>query len=202
MTTQTPHDHPDGGPERVGPQNPYEAARHVPEPDLDANAPYLRSADVQRLNRKALMFLAGIILLLLVVAFWIFRSAVSDRGDEASGKSPGEQLVIPAAPKDLPDLPPEQPTVAAEPELPPLPVVNEYPPPPAPTFSPSPSMERTELTLRERRMMDFAGNTRSPAAQSDPVPGVMSRAATRTLSVSTCCWAVCAGAGACCERTH
>ena len=83
MTTQTPHDHPDGGPERVGPQNPYEAARHVPEPDLDANAPYLRSADVQRLNRKALMFLAGIILLLLVVAFWIFRSAVSDRGGGA-----------------------------------------------------------------------------------------------------------------------
>ncbi|QND79861.1 TrbI/VirB10 family protein [Pseudoxanthomonas mexicana] len=174
MTTQTPHDHPDGGPERVGTQNPYEAARHVPEPDLDANAPYLRSADVQRLNRKALMFLAGIILLLLVVAFWIFRSAVSDRGDEASGKSPGEQLVIPAAPKDLPDLPPEQPTVAAEPELPPLPVVNEYPPPPTPNFSPSLSMERMELTLRERRMMDFAGNSRSPSAQSDPVPGVMS----------------------------
>lgn len=44
---QTPNDHPDKGPDHAGPRNPYEAARHVPEPDLDANAPYLRSADVQ-----------------------------------------------------------------------------------------------------------------------------------------------------------
>lgn len=174
MTTQTPHDHPEEGSERTVSQNPYQRAAPAVDPDLDANAPYLRSADVQRLNRKALMFLAGIVLLLLFVAFWIFRSAVSDRSDEAQTKSRSEQLVIPAAPKDLPELPPEQPAVVAEPELPPLPLVSEYSPTPVPAFPSTPSMERMELTLRERRMMDFAGNARSSTAQADAVPGVMS----------------------------
>lgn len=174
MTTQTPHDHPEEGSERVVPQNPYQRAAPAADPDLDANAPYLRSSDVQRLNRKALMFLAGIVLLLLFVAFWIFRSAVSDGSDEAQTSSRSEQLVIPAAPKDLPELPPEQPAVVAEPELPPLPLVSEYSPTPVPAFPSTPSMERMELTLRERRMMDFAGNARSSAAQTDAVPGVMS----------------------------
>ena len=174
MTTQTPHDHPEEDSERVVPQNPYQRAAPAADPDLDANAPYLRSSDVQRLNRKALMFLAGIVLLLLFVAFWIFRSAVSDGSDEARTSSRSEQLVIPAAPKDLPELPPEQPAVVAEPELPPLPLVSEYSPTPVPAFPSTPSMERMELTLRERRMMDFAGNARSSTAQTDAVPGVMS----------------------------
>lgn len=174
MTTQTPHDHPEEGSERVVPQNPYQRAAPAADPDLDANAPYLRSSDVQRLNRKALMFLAGIVLLLLFVAFWIFRSAVSDGSDEVQTSSRSEQLVIPAAPKDLPELPPEQPAVVAEPELPPLPLVSEYSPTPVPAFPSTPSMERMELTLRERRMMDFAGNARSSTAQTDAVPGVMS----------------------------
>ncbi|HEV7271722.1 TrbI/VirB10 family protein [Pseudoxanthomonas sp.] len=174
MTTQTPHDHPEEGSERVVPQNPYQRAAPAADPDLDANAPYLRSSDVQRLNRKALMFLAGIVLLLLFVAFWIFRSAVSDGSDEVQTSSRSEQLVIPAAPKDLPELPPEQPAVVAEPELPPLPLVSEYSPTPVPAFPSTPSMERMELTLRERRMMDFAGNARSSTAQTDAVPSVMS----------------------------
>lgn len=174
MTTQTPHDHPEEGSERAVPQNPYQRAAPAADPDLDANAPYLRSSDVQRLNRKALMFLAGIVLLLLFVAFWIFRSAVSDGSDEARTGSHSEQLVIPAAPKDLPELPPEQPAVVAEPELPPLPLASEYSPTPVPAFPSTPSMERMELTLRERRMMDFAGNARSSTGQTDAVPGVMS----------------------------
>jgi len=155
-------------------RNPYEqSGRPGSEPDLDANAPYLRSVDVQRLNRKALLFLVGIVLLLLAVAFWIFSSAVSDSGDDVAGKSRGEQLVIPAAPKDLPELPPEQPAMVAEPDLPPLPVVDESPAVPSLNFPQTPSPESAELTLRDRRIMDASGN-RASSGQSGSVPGVMS----------------------------
>src|SRR3546814_7886012 len=42
--------------------NPYFAGHQEQDtPDLDANAPFLRSNEEQRLNRKALGFLAGII---------------------------------------------------------------------------------------------------------------------------------------------
>ena len=154
---QTPNDHPDKGPDHAGPRNPYEAARHVPEPDLDANAPYLRSADVQRLNRKALMFLAGIIVLMLLVVFWIFSGGLSSKTEEAQARAKGEQVVIPAAPRDLPELPPEAAPVAVEPDLPPLPVVEDTAPSAASMMAmPTGMPERQELSLRERRMLDMA----------------------------------------------
>ena len=154
---QTPNDHPDNAPDHAGPRNPYEAARHVPEPDLDANAPYLRSADVQRLNRKALMFLAGIIVLMLLVVFWIFSGGLSSKTEEAQARTKGEQVVIPAAPRDLPELPPEAAPVAVEPDLPPLPVVEDTAPSAASMMAmPSGMPERQELSLRERRMLDMA----------------------------------------------
>ena len=154
---QTPNDHPDKGPDHAGPRNPYEAARHVPEPDLDANAPYLRSADVQRLNRKALMFLAGIIVLMLLVVFWIFSGGLSSKTEEAQPRAKGEQVVIPAAPRDLPELPPEAAPVAVEPDLPPLPVVEDTAPSAASMMAmPTGMPERQELSLRERRMLDMA----------------------------------------------
>jgi len=154
--------------------NPYQqGGRPGAEPDLDANAPYLRSVDVQRLNRKALLFLGGIVLLLLAVAFWIFSTAVSDSDDDVAGKSRGEQLVIPAAPKDLPELPPEHPAMVTEPDLPPLPVVDESPAVPTFNFPQTPSAENAELTLRDRRIMDASGN-RASSGQSGSVPGVMS----------------------------
>lgn len=159
----------------TAPQNPYQkGSRSAPEPDLDANAPYLRSSDVQRLNRKALLFLGGIVLLLLAVAFWIFSTAVSDSGEEAAAKSRGEQVVIPAAPKDLPELPPEQPAMVAEPDLPPLPMVDQSPTTPIVAFPQSASVESVELTLRDRRIMDASGNNRAASGQAGSVPGVMS----------------------------
>ena len=62
------------------PPNPYQARQEAAAaPDLDAAAPYLSSTEVQRLNRKALLFLAGLVLLLLLAAVLIFNSAMSDR---------------------------------------------------------------------------------------------------------------------------
>lgn len=172
---QTPYDQPDMGPERAAPQSPYQTSRPAPEPDLDANAPYLRSADVQRLNRKALLFLGGIILLLLLSAFWIFNSVVSDPDGETAKRAQGEQVVIPAAPKDLPELPPEQPAMAAESNLPPLPVIDDTPhPPPGLAFPDMSNATSNQPTLRERRIMDGAGMGGGAAGQSSGMAGVMS----------------------------
>ncbi|MCH6482406.1 hypothetical protein MMG85_02320 [Pseudoxanthomonas sp. LH2527] len=173
--SQTPHDHPEMGSEQAAPRSPYQTSRPQADPDLDANAPYLRSADVQRLNRKALIFLGGIVLLLLLTAFWIFNSVVSDPEDGAARKPPGEQVVIPAAPKDLPDLPPEQPAVVAEPSLPPLPVIDDTPPPPTSLAIPEMGGATSNLpTLRERRIMDVSGMGAGGSGQSSTMPGVMS----------------------------
>ncbi|GGK01356.1 TrbI/VirB10 family protein [Luteimonas terricola] len=65
-------------------------------PDLDAAAPALRVEDVQRLNRKALVFLAGIVLLLVLAIVGMMR-AVGGGGDTAV--APREQAVV------IPDLP-------------------------------------------------------------------------------------------------
>src|SRR5690606_3589879 len=74
--------------------NPYFAGHQEQDtPDLDANAPFLRSDEEQRLNRKALGFLAGIIVLLVVAAAFIYSSATS--GEEGTRKPAEEQVVIP-----------------------------------------------------------------------------------------------------------
>src|SRR3546814_1686605 len=58
-------------------------------PDLDANAPFLRSDEEQRLNRKALGFLAGIVVLLVVAAIFVYNSATS--GEEEVRKPDEER---------------------------------------------------------------------------------------------------------------
>ena len=68
----TPENDPNPSPYGQGPAaqepsaNPYYGhAQAEAAPDLDASAPQLRSAEEQRLNRKALLFLGGILVLLL-----------------------------------------------------------------------------------------------------------------------------------------
>lgn len=148
------------GPGGRGPANPYEA-RLGQQADLDADAPVLQSAEVQRLNRRALVFLAGIVLLLGGLAYWVFSGGGPTGEDARPRTQTAEQIVIPAAPRDLPELPVARPPVP-QPELPPLPVIED----PRPTASggmgdalsggvfpgnPSPS-------LVERRMQDVAAS--------------------------------------------
>ncbi|WP_164116451.1 TrbI/VirB10 family protein [Stenotrophomonas maltophilia] len=60
--------------------NPYFGTTQAePAPDLDAAAPQLRSAEEQRLNRKALLFLGGIVLLLMAMGFLLFRKGQDDK---------------------------------------------------------------------------------------------------------------------------
>lgn len=158
----------DSGPSRdaIG-SNPYYANQQTQPPDLDAGAPTLRSADMQRLNRKAFVFLAGIVLLLLVMGYLVFRSSGSDQDDVA--KQPREERVVipelpqaPAAEVAAPD-----PIELAQPSLPPLPPetpVRDMPSIPEPTGPQGP-------TLLERRIMAEAaesGYQGQGSQQSDP----------------------------------
>jgi type IV secretion system protein VirB10 len=63
--------------------------------DLDAAAPLLHSGEAQRLNRKALAFLAGIILLLIGSVLWLFSGA----GASTQGPRSREEKV------EIPELP-------------------------------------------------------------------------------------------------
>ena len=169
----TPHDE-HGGPAREpAPPNPYQERQAPARPDLDAGTPHLQASEMQRLNRKALLFLGGIVLLLLCVAFWIFSGAMS-RADERGPKARSEQVVIPAAPRDLPELPPERPIPPPLPELPPLPVYETTASSPPPSMSmPTPGWaERPGLSLQERRMMDVAGAA-GAGSGGDGVPGML-----------------------------
>jgi type IV secretion system protein VirB10 len=153
-------------------RNPDAGDAHALPPglhDLDANAPLLRSGDAQRLNRKALLFLAGIILLLIGSAFWLFSSAGasaqnSRRREEkveipelpqvatpASAIAPAPILAVPMAnaPEALPPLPAQ-----------PIPLASDSAP-----SSAAVGRQPRLPTLVERRM---GRDTGPPGAAVDP----------------------------------
>lgn len=137
-----------------GPAGPGHYAARQAAPDLDASAPVLRPEDVQRLNRKALVFLAAIVLLLVLAIAGMLRAV---GGDEAAKQSPREQEVV------IPDLP----RIGATAEPPPAPVpmpMEPVPVVPLPSGEPStlrpspwgmPSPSRLQAppgpSLRDRR---------------------------------------------------
>lgn len=146
--------------------NPYYATQQsASPPDLDANAPQLKSNELQRLNRKALMFLAGIVALLVLAAFWMIKSAGS--GDDKVAKPVREEKVV------IPELPgsagvPAEPEpieveqYAAAPALPPLPSEqgpdpSEYQDVPPPPRAPS-LMERRMSASTDSANVDAPGN--------------------------------------------
>lgn len=149
--------------------NPYatqfERPATPPAPDLDAAAPELRSSDMQRMNRRALGFVAALVLLLGLAAIWMVGNLT--RSDKA--QKPKEELVtIPAAPQLPPPLPraptppPVAPIALAPSALPPLP-----PGPQAPAGPQKP-------TLLERRIASSSSTVAvseaeaTQAAQSPP----------------------------------
>jgi len=154
-------------------QNPYYANRsRESAPDLDAGAPLLKHNDLQRLNRKALLFLAGIIALLIMMTVWLVGSATS--ADGATARPREETVVIPELPRDSTGVaegaPPVELAEYATPDanaLPPLPVE------PAPAQSTYASEYPVALpprasTLRERRMNNIGSNEQAAEAPVDP----------------------------------
>lgn len=140
--------------------NPYLGTHAPAAPDLDAGAPTLRNAEQQRVNRKALLFLGGVVLLLVLMAVMVFRGTSKPKD---AGKPSEEQVSIPTLADATPPLPqqagtptqsaepiPVQPSVQDVPPLPPQSYANTMPPP-APVYE-APSQARHVPTLMERRM--------------------------------------------------
>lgn len=131
------------------------AARQA-APDLDAAAPVLRAEDVQRLNRKALVLLAGIVLLLVLAIAGMMRAIGG--GDDA-GAAPREQaLVIPELPRVSELAAPAPVPAVAEP----LPVV------PLPSHPPVPSLPA--LALPPPRSGPSLAERRSAGGEAAPPP--------------------------------
>ena len=173
------------------PSNPYAAqVRLQAEPpyaaaDLESGAPTLKSVESQRLNRKALLFLAGIVALLLAMAAWMVRSATA--GDDGPPRPREESVVIPAlpqapvrteagsAPSPVAPIP-----LAPTPQLPPLPPL---PPRPGP---PEAIPRRDQLpSLVERRAMDADGaaGTGAEATQAEYLKAMLAAATGKTPAI-------------------
>jgi len=135
-------------------------------PDLDAGVPVLRTRDLPRLNRKALVFLGGLVVLLMMAAAWMFRGAVAGKVDASAPRK--EAIVIPPLPPQaiasMPPLPlaaePAAIAVATSTPVPPLPEQM-----PAPTAYPQPTMPPPprQPTLMERRMENVDAGMTAPA---------------------------------------
>ncbi|MDR1076571.1 MAG: secretion protein [Xanthomonadaceae bacterium] len=131
--------------------NPYAANqnRAPVSPDLDAGAPVLKSNDIQKLNRKALVFLGGIILLIICAVVWMINAATSRKSDS----NPRAETVV------VPDAPPVAPPMSASDSMPPP--IAVAPPALVDRPQPGPSSESvnrsTGPSLMERRMAAAGG---------------------------------------------
>ncbi|HDS0949125.1 TPA: TrbI/VirB10 family protein [Stenotrophomonas maltophilia] len=115
--------------------NPYFGAQSAEAaPNLDAAAPQLRSAEDQRLNRKALMFLGGIVVLLVAMGFLLFRKGQDDKNAAPSNRQ--ESRV------STPDLP----TVGPTPTTAPPPMDNAAP---IPMLPPAPQQDIPMVSLQD-----------------------------------------------------
>ncbi|MGN0858377.1 MAG: TrbI/VirB10 family protein [Stenotrophomonas sp.] len=128
--------------------NPYvNAARAEPVPDLDAAAPQLRVEENQRMNRKALMFLGLLILLVLGMA-WLMLGRSSKEADKPT-----------AAPREERPYIPDSPTVARMPALPP-------PAEPMPMVPPLPLAEPMPMAMDDGGMGSMPSAPRGPTLLS------------------------------------
>ena len=142
--------------------NPYYAAQQQAtqnQPNLDAGAPQLKSVESQSVNRKALMFLAGIVALLILMTLVVMKGFMSDKDEEVE-KPKKEEVVIPDLPKspngtgpDFADIQEPQPVPVQElPPLPPQETLQEREPRRDDQAGVAVAQEPRGPTLAERRM--------------------------------------------------
>lgn len=141
-----------------------------PAYDLDANAPALKAHDLQRMNRKALVFLVGILVLLVALIAWLLNGATAT---DRVPRPREETVVIPELPRGSATPPRTSPASAAgaipmaeqaQPPLPPLPPVDQ-----APGYGQhfDPQVARPPPSLAERRMANVAGAGAGAGAGAD-----------------------------------
>jgi type IV secretion system protein VirB10 len=152
--------------------NVYSDRYHSPAPDLDANTPVLKSYDMARLNKRALVFM-GLIAVMLGLFGMAFLRNGAERKPEAKPKA--ETVVVPEAPR-APALPP-QPAAATPPSpaLPATPPIGVISKPTIPTLSQA--SVRQGPTLLERRMQDAGATGDGPQnlAANFALPGQSSQ---------------------------
>jgi len=133
--------------------NPYaNQYQRGAEPDLDASAPELRSNELRQMNRRALLLLGAVVLLLLFLAFWLI-SGVGKKSDQPKPRE--EKVTVAEAPASLalPQLPP---ATAIRPQPTPQPI------PLLPTPTPTPSRQvlaPSGPTLLQRRLAASSDDT-------------------------------------------
>jgi len=131
--------------------NPYaNQYQRSAEPDLDASAPELRSNELRQMNRRALLLLGAVVLLLLFLAFWL----ISGVGKKSEQSKPREEKVTVA----------EAPAPLALPQLPSAPVPQSQPAPQPIPLLPTPTPNRPMLapsgpTLLQRRLAASSDDT-------------------------------------------
>lgn len=159
------------------PANPYFGnARSGAAPDLDASAPQLRSAEEQRLNRKALLFLGGIVVLLVAMGMLLFRKGQND--DAAPKVKEVARATTPQLPNVAPAPTPEVATAAE-----PIEMLPALPPPPAPRNNASFMPQREDRderpiergpSLLDRRIGSSGGTSAGDAQGQGGAGGGMS----------------------------
>lgn len=151
--------------------NPYYTRAQGDAPNLDAAAPTLRSAEDQRLNRKALVFLAGIVALLILMGFLVLRKS---RDDEEAPKK--ETQVARTATPTIPSLQRDSEPVQQvnEPDaIDVLPALPSSAPPPQVNYQPMPDAPQRDRgpTLLERRMASTGMGSGGQSAGGDAGSG-------------------------------
>lgn len=82
-------------------ENPYFAKqKHIDSVELDAGEPVLRSSEIKRLNRKALFFLACIVVVLMLIAYWLLAKGGGEPRKTAA-KPRSEAVEVPALPQQV-----------------------------------------------------------------------------------------------------
>ena len=82
---------PPNTPQDGGNPNPYYQQQ---APDLDASTPVLKDEEQQRLNRKAMFFLAGTLALVIAMAALVLTSGENEA--PAVAEEPGPEVGVPA----------------------------------------------------------------------------------------------------------
>lgn len=151
---------PQGGGYEQQPANPYLSQQEAaPPPDLDANAPFLKSPRDRKVDAKMLLFVGAALLLLILLLFFMYKRATG--GEDTRAKADDQEKV---AVPDLPEVintPPPLPPPAQEP-TPPIGLAQEPQLPPA-SYSQQPGSEGppqpTGPSLMERRIIGAGGDS-------------------------------------------
>jgi type IV secretion system protein VirB10 len=165
MSQSTPPNMP---PESDGSNNPYYQRQ---APDLDASTPILKDEEQQRLNRKAMFFLAATLAVVIAIAVLVLTAGGGDERPVAQTRS--ERIEVPDVPRSV---------TAQRPDPPPIPVLPDEPEPPPPlpareaapgerTARPDPRVEVMRRRIADAGGLESGGQGAAPGVSADPSQG-------------------------------